>query len=189
MQSAARLLALALLLAILAALLGYTLHYWTVQGSDLTGLGGRWRSWLRHPLSRARRVTLAYAGFGEKLVLAALLLGLLLSLSAWAWTGRVQERLLSPVLNAGTYGGAWFYDGLDRLGLSGNPADIALIRGLASQLSGDTALLDECGASAPGNRLQLFPVVAPGPRPDQGTMLGTDPFFDGHTALWGSLVT
>ena len=148
LQSAARLLALALLLAILAALLGYTLHYWTVQGSDLTGLGGRWRSWLRHPLSRARRVTLAYAGFGEKLVLAALLLGLLLSLSAWAWTGRVQERLLSPVLNAGTYGGAWFYDGLDRLGLSGNPADIALIRGLASQLSGDTAAARQTYASA-----------------------------------------
>ena len=148
LQSAARLLALALLLAILAALLSYTLHYWTVQGNDLSRLGGRWRSWLRHPLSRARRITLAYAGFGEKLVLAALLLGLLLSLSAWAWTGRVQDRLLSPVLNAGTYGGAWFYDGLDRLGLSGNPADIALIRGLASQLGGDTAAARQTYASA-----------------------------------------
>ena len=148
LQSAARLLALALLLAVLAALLVYTLHYWTVQSSDLAPLGGRWRSWLGRPLSRARRVTLAYAGFGEKLVLASLLLGLLLSLSAWAWTGRVQERLLSPVLNAGTYGGAWFYDGLDRLGLSGNPADIALVRGLALQLGGDTAAARQTYARA-----------------------------------------
>lgn len=148
LQGASRLLAFALLLAILAALLGYTVHYWGVQSADLAPLGGRWGGWLRHPLSRARRITLAYAGFGEKLVLFALLLGLLLSLSAWVWTGRVNSRLLSPALSAGTYGGAWFYDGLDRLGLSGSPTDIALIRGLASQLDGDTAAARQTYAQA-----------------------------------------
>ncbi|WP_424951409.1 hypothetical protein [Deinococcus sp.] len=148
LQGAARVLTLALLLAILAALLGYAAHYWAVQTADLAPLGGRWGGWLRHPLSRARRITLAYAGFGEKLVLASLLLGLLLSLSAWVWTGRVNARLLSPVLSAGTYGGAWFYDGLDRLALSGSPADIALIRGLASQLDGDTSVARQTYARA-----------------------------------------
>ncbi|GGJ82879.1 hypothetical protein [Deinococcus aquiradiocola] len=148
LQAASRLLAAALLLAILAALSGYAVHYWRVQGEDLAPLGGRWRSWLRHPLSRARRITLGYAGFGEKLVLVALLLGLLISLSAWVWTGRVNARLLSPALTAGTYGGAWFYDGLDRLALSGNAADIALIRGLASQLDGDTATARQTYARA-----------------------------------------
>ncbi|MGY2895119.1 hypothetical protein [Deinococcus sp. UYEF24] len=148
LQGAARVLTLALLLAILAAQLGYTAHYWAVQGADLAPLGGRWRGWLRHPLSRARRITLAYAGFGEKLVLASLLLGLLLSLSAWVWTSRVNGRLLDPALSAGTYGGAWFYDGLDRLSLSGSPADIALIRGLASQLDGDTAAARQTYAAA-----------------------------------------
>ncbi|WP_407540622.1 hypothetical protein Q0M94_04270 [Deinococcus radiomollis] len=148
LQEAARVLTLALLLAILAALLGYAAHYRAVQGADLAALGGRWGGWLRHPLSRARRITLAYAGFGEKLVLAALLLGLLLSLSAWVWTGRVNGRLLDPALSAGTYGGAWFYDGLDRLSLGGSPADIALIRGLASQLDGDTSAARQTYASA-----------------------------------------
>ena len=85
---------------------------------------------------------------GEKLVLVSLLLGLLLSLSAWVWTGRVNGRLLAPALSAGTYGGAWFYDGLDRLGLGGSPADIALIRGLASQLDGDTSAARQTYASA-----------------------------------------
>ena len=148
LQGAARVLTLALLLAILAALLGYAAHYRAVQAADLAPLGGRWGGWLRHPLSRVRRVTLAYAGFGEKLVLASLLLGLLLSLSAWVWTGRVNDRLLDPALSAGTYGGAWFYDGLDRLGLAGSPADIALIRGLASQLDGDTAAARQTYAAA-----------------------------------------
>lgn len=148
LQAAARVLTLALLLAIMAALLGYAAHYWAVQGADLAPLGGRWGGWLRHPLSRARRITLAYAGFGEKLVFASLLLGLLLSLSAWVWTSRVNGRLLDPALSAGTYGGAWFYDGLDRLSLSGSPVDIALIRGLASQLDGDTAAARQTYAAA-----------------------------------------
>ena len=148
LQGAAQLLALALTLSILAALLGYAVHYWAVQGAELAPLGGRWRSWLLHPLSRARRITLAYAGFGEKLVLVSLLLGLLLSLSAWVWTGRVNGRLLDPSLSAGTYGGAWFYDSVDRLALSGSPADIALIRGLAAQLDGDTAAARQTYASA-----------------------------------------
>jgi hypothetical protein len=167
-QGAALLLSAALALAVLVALLSFTVHYWAVQGRDLAtlGLGGRWGSWLRHPLSRARRVILAYAGFGEKLVLVSLLLGLLLSLSGWVWAGQVNARLLSPALSAGTYGGAWFYDGLDRLALGGTPANIALIRGLAAQLDGDTAsarqIYAQAGA-APGacilNNLGVLSVV------------------------------
>ena len=151
LRDAFRVLAAALLLAVLAALLTFAAHYWAVQGRDLAGLGGRWRAWLRHPLSRARRISLAYAGFGEKLVLLSLLLGLLLTLSGWVWTGRVDARLHDPALNAGTYGGAWFYDGLDRLGLSGEARDIALIRGLASQLDAAGALARQTYSRAPAS--------------------------------------
>ncbi|GGR04641.1 hypothetical protein GCM10008957_16910 [Deinococcus ruber] len=149
LRDAFRVLAAALLMAVLAALLTFEAHYWTVQGRDLALLGGRWRSWLLHPLSRARRITLAYAGFGEKLVLVSLLLGLLFTLSGWVWTSRVDERLHDPALNAGTYGGAWFYDGLDRLELSGEARDIALIRGVAAQLDASASLARQTYSRVP----------------------------------------
>ncbi|WP_425146810.1 hypothetical protein [Deinococcus sp.] len=155
LRDAFRVLALALLLAVLAALLSFAAHYWSVQGRDLAALGGRWRAWLLHPLSRARRVTLAYAGFGEKLVLVSLLLGLLFVLSGWVWTSRVDARLHAPALNAGTYGGAWFYDGLDRLELAGEARDIALIRGLAAQLDASAALARQSYSRALGSACVL----------------------------------
>lgn len=128
----------ALALALLAAALALGALAWPLQGADLAPLGGRWRSWLLHPLSRARRILLAYARFGEKLTLVAMLATLLITLSAWTWAVRTQERASAPVLNTGTYGGAWFYDGLDNLGLD-NGVEARLLRGLAAQLGGDPA--------------------------------------------------
>ncbi|MFC4453060.1 hypothetical protein [Deinococcus sonorensis] len=140
LRDAAKLATLGLAVALLAALLGYTAHYWSVQGRDLAPLGGRYGSWLRHPLSRARRLTLSYAGFGERLVLATLVAALLVTLSSLAWTQRVNARILAPALNAGTYGGAWFYDQLEQLGPAGDSRSIGLIRGLAAQLDGDASV-------------------------------------------------
>lgn len=127
-----------LALALLAAALTLGTRAWPLQGADLAPLGGRWRAWLLHPLSRARRILLAYVRFGEKLALVAMLAALLITLSAWTWAVRTQLRASAPVLNTGTYGGAWFYDGLDNLGLD-NSTEARLLRGLAAQLSGDPA--------------------------------------------------
>jgi hypothetical protein len=138
LRDAARLSALVLLLSALAAYLTLAARAWRLQGEGTAALGGRWLSWLRHPLSRLRRSVLAYAGLGEKLIVVALLSGLLISLSAWTWAAQTQARLQAPALNTGTYGGAWFYGGLDELGLRSGEA-AALIRGLAAQLDGDEA--------------------------------------------------
>ena len=136
LRDAARLCAAALLISVLAAGLTLMARAWRVQGKDTAALGGRHLSVLRHPLSRLRRSTLAYAGLGEKLVLLSLLAGLLVSLSAWTWAAQTQARLQAPALNMGTYGGAWFYGGLDELNLRPG-RDTALLRGLAAQLDGD----------------------------------------------------
>lgn len=136
LRDAARVSAFVLLLSLLAAYLTLAARAWRVQGQDTADLGGRWGSWLRRPLSRLRRSVVAYGGFGEKLVLLSLLSALLLSLSAWTWAARAETRLQAPALNIGTYGGAWFYGGLEELGLTPS-RDTALLRGLSSQLDGD----------------------------------------------------
>ena len=136
LRDAARLSAAVLLLSALAAYLTLAARAWRVQGQATAGLGGRWGSWVRHPLSRLRRSVLAYAGLGEKLVVLSLLSALLVSLSAWTWAARTETRLQVPALNIGTYGGAWFYGGLDSLELSPS-RDAALLRGLSAQLDGD----------------------------------------------------
>ncbi|WP_420594967.1 hypothetical protein [Deinococcus sp.] len=139
LRDAARLCALALALCLLAAALTLTARAWRVQGRDTAEIGGRWLSWLRHPLSRMRRSAVAYAGWGEKLVVFALLAGLLVALSAWTWAARSQQQLNAPALGIGTYGGAWFYNGLDDLELRPG-RDSGLLRGLAAQLDGDDTL-------------------------------------------------
>ncbi|GAA4009206.1 hypothetical protein GCM10022631_21940 [Deinococcus rubellus] len=136
LRDAARLSAAVLLLSVLAAYLTLAARAWQVQGRSTAALGGRWGSWLRHPLSRLRRSVVAYAGLGEKLVLLSLLSGLLVSLSAWTWAARTETRLQVPALNTGTYGGAWFYGGLDRLELTPS-RETGVLRGLAAQLDGD----------------------------------------------------
>ncbi|WP_225430027.1 hypothetical protein [Deinococcus detaillensis] len=138
LRDAARVSAFALLLSWLAAYLTLAARAWRVQGQDTAELGGRWGSWLKRPLSRLRRSVVAYGGFGEKLVMLSLLSALLLSLSAWTWAARAETRLQAPALNIGTYGGAWFYGGLDELELTPS-RDTALLRGLSSQLDGDDA--------------------------------------------------
>ena len=138
LRDAARLSTLALLISLLAAYLTLAARAWRVQGQDTAALGGRWGSWLRHPLSRLRRSVVAYSGLGEKLVLLSLLSAVLLTLSAWTWAARTETRLQAPALNIGTYGGAWFYGGLDELELS-TTRETALLRGLSAQLDGDDA--------------------------------------------------
>ncbi|AWN22120.1 hypothetical protein DKM44_01745 [Deinococcus irradiatisoli] len=136
LRDAARLSTLALLVSVLAAYLTLAARAWRLQGQDTAALGGRWGSWLRHPLSRLRRSVVAYSGLGEKLVLLSLLSAVLLTLSAWTWAARTETRLQAPALNIGTYGGAWFYGGLDDLELT-TSRESALLRGLAAQLDGD----------------------------------------------------
>lgn len=136
LRDAARLSAAVLLLSVLAAYLTLAARAWRVQGQATATLGGRWGSWVRHPLSRLRRSVVAYAGLGEKLVLLSLLSALLVSLSAWTWAARTETRLQAPALNTGSYGGAWFYGGLDSLEVISS-RDAALLRGLAAQLDGD----------------------------------------------------
>lgn len=136
-RDVARLAALALLVALAGAALALSARAWPQQTRDLAPLGGRWRAWARHPLSRVRRLLIAYWGFGEKLVVVGLLVGLLVALSAWTWSARTHAREGAEVLNFGTLGGAWFYDGLETLGLELGSPDARLLRGLAAQLDGD----------------------------------------------------
>ncbi len=147
LRDVARWCCFALALAVLAASLALTVRAWGLQGRELRPLGGRYRSWLRHPLSRARRILLSYSGFGEKLVLVALTAGLLVALASWSWADRTDERAAAPVLNTGTYGGAWFYDGLEDLGLDVGP-EANLLRGLAAQLDGDPSTARDSYAAA-----------------------------------------
>lgn len=135
-QQAAQLLMAALVLTLLAACVLLLARSWEVQTYDLNELGGRWRSW-RRPLQRLRRTSLGYAGIGEKLVLLSLLLGLVLSLLSWSWAARTQAALAAPVMNMGTYGGAWFYDQLADLEWPLRSRDGDLLRGLAAQLDGE----------------------------------------------------
>ncbi|WP_052326711.1 hypothetical protein [Deinococcus peraridilitoris] len=128
-----------LLLVLAATALALGARAWPLQGRDLAPLGGRLHAWRRHPLSRLRRILLSYWGFGEKLAFVALLGALLVSLCAWAWSARTYTRANAPALNFGTYGGAWFYDGLEQLGLEVGAPDARLVRGLGAQLDGDNA--------------------------------------------------
>ncbi|WP_019588476.1 hypothetical protein [Deinococcus apachensis] len=149
-----RLVTLALLLALGAALLALTLRAWPVQGEDLRLLGGRWASWARHPLARARRVAVLYAPFGERLVLVALAAGLLTGVAGWQWANGTAARLQAPALNLGTYGGGWYAARLDDLGLRPTP-DAALLAGLGAQLDGDDGAARDRYTRAPGDPCAL----------------------------------
>lgn len=134
LRDAARLTALALALALLAAFLTLTARAWKAQGEDLRPLGGRWRSW-RRPPERLRLSALSYASFAERLVLALLAGGLLTALGGWQWANETGRGLQAPALNLGTYGGGWSAARLGELGLRPGPAT-SLITGLAAQLDG-----------------------------------------------------
>ncbi|WP_245872918.1 hypothetical protein [Deinococcus planocerae] len=153
-RDALRLVTLALLVSLGAALLTLTLRAWRAQGEDTRPLGGRWASWARHPLSRARRSVVTYASFGERLGLLALAAGLLTSLAGWQWANTTAARLRAPALNIGTYGGGWFAARLNDLDLRPVP-DTALLTGLAAQLDGDAAAARARLARAPGNACAL----------------------------------
>ncbi|GHF35328.1 hypothetical protein GCM10017781_10310 [Deinococcus metalli] len=134
-RDAARLATLSLVVALAAALWALQARAWTTQGAETAPLGGRWRSWLRHPLARARRVTVAYTSLGERLLLALLAAALLVSLGGWQWANQASAALRAPALNLGTFGGA---QGAQLADLNLRPgADTALLGGLAAQLDGD----------------------------------------------------
>lgn len=149
-----RLLTLALLLALGAALLALTVRAWRVQGEDTRSLGGRWGSWLRHPVARARHVAVLYAPFGERLMLVALAAGLLTSVAGWQWANSTASRLQAPALNIGTYGGGWYAARLDDLDLRATP-ETALLAGLAAQLDGDENAARARYARAPADPCAL----------------------------------
>ncbi|GAA5437804.1 hypothetical protein M8445_05335 [Deinococcus aquaticus] len=138
-RGAARLTAAALLLTLLAALLTVAARAWPAQREDTRALGGRYRSWLRHPLSRARRVFVAYASPGERLLLTLLGAALVGAVGGVQWASQVSVQLQSPALSSGTYGGGWWNAQLANLTLRPGP-DAALLSGLAAQLDGDNSL-------------------------------------------------
>ncbi|TDE86327.1 hypothetical protein [Deinococcus sp. S9] len=149
-----RLVTLALLIALGAALLTLTARAWRVQGEDTRALGGRWAAWVRHPLARARRVAVLYAPWGERLGLAALAAGLLISVVGWQWANITAARLNAPALNIGTYGGGWYAARLDDLDLQPTP-DTALLAGLSAQLDGDDSTARARYTLAPGDACAL----------------------------------
>ena len=136
-RDAARLAAMTLLLSLLAALLTLSARAWRRQGEDLRAQGGRWGSWLRHPLSRARRTAVAYASAPERLTLTLLCAALFAALGGWQWSNQARADLSAPALTTGTYGGGWAGARLNDLNLRPGP-DAALLAGLAAQLDGDT---------------------------------------------------
>ncbi len=135
-RDVARLLTLALAIALASALLLMLIKSWRTQGIATRALGGRYRSWLARPLSRARRVSLAYISFSERLMLTTLSVVLLLALVGWQWAGQVGVALHSSALNFGTYGGGWGNSTLEELNLRSNP-DTTVLKALAAQLDGD----------------------------------------------------
>lgn len=135
-REAARLATLALLLTLGAALVALLARAWTPQGEDTRPLGGRYRAWLRHPLSRARRMTVAYASTSERLMLTLLAAALLAAIGGWQWANQAGAALRAPPLNIGTYGGGWGNAQLANLNLRPGP-DAALLGGLSAQLDGD----------------------------------------------------
>lgn len=136
-RDTARLATLALGLSLAAALLSLLARAWTVQGAQTAALGGRFVSWLRHPLPRARRVVVAYASWSERLLLTLLAGALILAVGGWQWTNLTSAALRSPALNIGTYGG-WSAAKLPELDLRPGP-DAALLAGLAAHLDGEDA--------------------------------------------------
>ncbi|GAA0506015.1 hypothetical protein GCM10008937_12340 [Deinococcus depolymerans] len=138
-RGAARLSALALLLILAAALLTLAARAWPAQREDTRALGGRYRSWLRHPLSRARRVFVGYASPSERLMLTLLGAALLGALGGLHWAAHTGAALQSPALSSGTYGGGWGNAQLTTLNLRPGP-DSALLTGLAAQLDGENSL-------------------------------------------------
>ncbi|UBV42466.1 hypothetical protein LAJ19_12680 [Deinococcus taeanensis] len=141
-RDAARLAALALALSLLAALLALSVRAWGAQGEDTRALGGRYRSWARRPVSRARRVFVAYATPSERLTMTLLAAALLATLGGLHWANVAQAQLRSPALASGTYGGGWGNAQLDDLNLRPGP-DAAVLTGLAAQLDGEDSLARE----------------------------------------------
>lgn len=162
-RDAARLATLTLTLALTAALLALLARAWKVQGEDTRALGGRYRSWLRHPLTRARRMTVAYASPSERLMLTLLVAALITAVGGWQWANQATAALRSPALNIGTYGGGWGNAQTSALNLRPGP-DTALLSGLSAQLDGDDssareqytqALPDACALNNLGVIAQL----------------------------------
>ncbi|PNY80987.1 hypothetical protein [Deinococcus koreensis] len=136
-RDAARLATLSLGLSLAAALLTLLARAWGPQGAQTAELGGRFLSWLRHPLSRARRAVVAYASWSERLLLTLLAAALILAVGGWQWANLASAALRSPALNLGTYGG-WSAANLPALNLRPGP-DAALLGGLAAQFDGEDA--------------------------------------------------
>jgi len=99
---------LGLAAAALALMVYLAIRAWTAQGTHLTTHGGRFRSWLRNPLLRARHSALGYATFTEKLVLFGLAASAYLSLVGAVWmTSAARQDFAAPfVLASGQLGGA-----------------------------------------------------------------------------------
>lgn len=135
-RDAARLASLALGLSLLAALLTLAVRAFPAQADDTRDLGGRYRSWLRRPLARARRVFVAYASPSERLTVTLLALALLGTLGGVQWANLSGAALRSPVLSSGTYGGGWWNAQLETLTLRPGP-DAALLTALGAQLDGE----------------------------------------------------
>jgi len=135
-RDAARLASLALGLSLLAALLNLAVRAFPAQAEDTRDLGGRYRSWLRRPLARARRVFVAYASPSERLTVTLLALALLGTLGGVQWANLSGAALRSPILSSGTYGGGWWNAQLETLTLRPGP-DAALLTALGAQLDGD----------------------------------------------------
>ncbi|WP_245593230.1 hypothetical protein [Deinococcus frigens] len=146
-RDAARLSTLALALSLVAAALVLIARAWRAQGQATRPLGGRFGSWLRRPLARARFSSVAYASLSERFLLTLLLAGLLASLGGWQWANRAGAALRDPALNMGTYGGGWGGAGLGDLNLRPGPDSVLLI-GLASQLDGDDSAARQIYTSA-----------------------------------------
>ncbi|AWT36881.1 hypothetical protein GCM10008956_27270 [Deinococcus arenae] len=162
-RDAARLASLALGLSLLAALLTLAVRAFAAQGEDTRALGGRYRSWLRRPLARARRVFIAYASLSERLTVTLLAAALLGTLGGVQWANLTGAALRSPALSSGTFGGGWWNAQLERLTLRPG-ADAALLTALGAQLDGDdtrartlytAALPDACARNNLGVIAQL----------------------------------
>ncbi|MER3553475.1 MAG: hypothetical protein C4331_03755 [Meiothermus sp.] len=83
-------------------LLYLTLIYLPAQLAGVRPAGGWLLGWFRHPLLRLRHSTLAYTGFGERLLLLILFLLAALMFLAWGFSLRAERLAAQDSLTRGT---------------------------------------------------------------------------------------
>jgi tetratricopeptide (TPR) repeat protein len=121
------------------------LKYYPQQTRDLHAHGGRFGATSRAPLVRLRFSLIGYQTITEKLIGVLLLAGAVGALGVWNYARLAGDFLETPALNAGTAGGAGYFQALNAVPAPGS----AFLTGLGAQVDGDAIRALEAYRSIP----------------------------------------